>query len=128
MMGLSPGGKRKLKQVHRSESARSLGELMVLVRGRSQAFPGGSLALSLTEQLTPHLCLASRISQEQNFHLALDAGQEAGPASGLAAGSWPSAETGPHPTRRASLSYWGWGWGKPLCVAGQGAINWAGRL
>lgn len=82
MMDLSPGGMRKLKQVHRSESATSLGELMVPVRGRSQPFPGGSLTLSLTEQLTPHLCLASQISQEQNFHLALDAGQdEAGPAS-----------------------------------------------
>ena len=110
-MDLSPGGMRKLKEVHRSERELDLpgadgpGERQV---------PGvswGSLALSLTERLTPHLCLSSEICQEQNFHLALDARQdEAGPASRF--GSRQLAlcrDNPPPPTRRASLSYLGVG-------------------
>lgn len=120
-MDLSPGGMRKLKQVHRSERARSLGELMVLVRGRSQAFPGGSLALALAEQLTPHLCLASQISQEQNFNLALDAGQDdAGLASRFGSRQLALCRDRPPPNSQGIPELLGVGVGETSVCGGRG--------
>ena len=72
MMDLSPGGMRKLKEVHSSERGSQLDLPGANGPGERQV-PGvswGSLALSVTERLTPHLRLSSEICQEQNFHLA----------------------------------------------------------